>query len=169
MLSVSLISKAKLDTLNVVVPCIYDEIDYSFTDAGGRYSTEGAPLPWGTFNGEFTKNYFVGGDCLNMSVYFNVNITPDDYIYIYEKNYQNEWVWTGYINYINEQAPVSIQSFSYQLKYPGSQYPGSIGYGKEGYIIVRVVKQGQDLDIPELYPYGGYNTFIGVYWWCTRL
>ncbi len=70
-------------------------LDYSCNTLGGCYSTEGAPLPWGEFNGYIDKTYFVGGDCYDLTLVIDFNMIPTDQILIYEPNNNGNMVVTA--------------------------------------------------------------------------
>ena len=126
-------------------------IDYSYYWTGGCFSTEGAPLPWGQFNGEIDKTYFIGGDCNDfwLDIDFNM-ISGDDKVLIYELDYYNNLVVTAVINGCNDFENLE---YSYQ----------HMLINREAFVYLRIIKTSAD--VPSLYYNDSYYMFRGIYWW----
>lgn len=128
-------------------------LDYSCYTDGGCYSTEGAPLPWGEFNGNIDKTYFVGGDCYTLSLDIDINmVNTDDQVLIYEPDNNNNMVVTAVIN-----GNCGFENYSYIYK--------NVSSYRAAYVYIRVIKTSPD--DPSLYN-NSYYTFRGICWWCSR-
>lgn len=129
-------------------------IDYSNAWTGGCYSTEGAPLPWGKFNGIIDETYFIGGDCSNFELDIDFNmISGNDKVLIYELDYNNNLVITAIINGENK---FENYEYEYQNFIPN----------REAFVYLRIIKSSKD--DPSLY-INSFYYFRGIYWWLYQI
>ncbi len=129
-------------------------INYSCIRYGGCYTTEGAPLPWGEFNGYIDKTYFIGGDCVNFRLDIDVNMVEGaDKVLIYELDYNYNLVVSAVIHGHSQFRNVY---YDYQHILPN----------REAFIYLRVIKNSDD--DPSFYDDSYYN-FRGIYWWVNNV
>ena len=128
--------------------------DFSYCTSGGCYSTEGAPLPWGQFNGIVDRTFFVGGDCLDFELELNVCMASGDRVLIYELDDSNNLVVTAVIN---GNGDFLMTSYCYKHFKPN----------REAFVYVRVLKVSDDTP-DEYVDYDTFYMFRGIWWMCYR-